>query len=116
MKLKITESAFYIDGRRCELASGEVPYFRAQKRTWKSTMELWKDAGGNCIGTYCPWLVHEPEEGIFRFDEGDGITDISEYLETAAEVGLGVILRPGPYVYSEFRHGGLPGWLVETYP
>ena len=116
MKLKITESAFYIDGRRCELASGEVPYFRAPKKTWKSTMELWKDAGGNCIGTYCPWLVHEPEEGIFRFDEGDGITDICEYLETAAEVGLGVILRPGPYVYSEFRHGGLPGWLVEKYP
>ena len=116
MKLEITENAFFIDGERKELVSGEVPYFRAPKKTWKRTMELWKEAGGNCIGSSCPWLVHEPEEGIFRFDEGDGITDISEYLETAAEVGLGVFLRPGPYIYSEFRHGGLPGWLVEKYP
>ena len=75
-----------------------------------------EEAGGNCIASYCPWLVHEPEEGVFRFDCGDGITDLSEFLETAAEAGLGVILRPGPYVYSEFRHGGLPGWLLEKYP
>ena len=116
MKLEMRGNAFYIDGRRSEFFSGEIPYFRVPKRNWKKVMRLWKEAGGNCIASYCPWLVHEPEEGVFRFDCGDGITDLSEFLETAAESGLGVILRPGPYVYSEFRHGGLPGWLLEKYP
>ncbi|MBQ7176927.1 MAG: beta-galactosidase, partial [Victivallales bacterium] len=112
MQLEIRNDAFVINGRQGELLSGEIPYFRVPKSNWKKAMQLWKAAGGNCIASYCPWLVHEPEEGVFRFDEGDGITDISQFLETAAEVGLGVILRPGPYVYSEFRHGGLPRWLV----
>ena len=116
MQLEIRNDAFVINGRQGELLSGEIPYFRVPKSNWKKAMQLWKAAGGNCIASYCPWLVHEPEEGVFRFDEGDGITDISQFLETAAEVGLGVILRPGPYVYSEFRHGGLPRWLVEKYP
>ncbi len=116
MNLKITEESFIIDGRRQGLYSGEIPYFKVPFSDWKKRMQLWKEAGGNCIATYCPWLLHEPEEGIFKFDMGDGVTDISRYLETAQEVGLGVIMRPGPYIYSELRHGGLPGWLMKKYP
>lgn len=116
MQLKITEDAFYIDGRRSLLMSAEIPYFRVPKSDWKRRMQLWKEAGGNVVGSYSPWFLHEPEEGVFRFDAGDGVTDISEYLETAAEVGLGVIARPGPYIYSELRHAGLPDWLLKKYP
>ncbi len=98
------------------MVSSEVSYFKTPKHDWKRRMQLWKEAGGNCVGSYCPWLVHEPEDGVFRFDMGDGISDISEYIETAAGVGLAVVMRTGPYIYSELRHGGLPGWLVRDYP
>lgn len=116
MQFKITEDAFYIDGKRALLMSAEIPYFKVPKSDWKRRMQLWKESGGNVIGSYCPWLLHEQEEGVYRFDAGDGVTDISEYLETAAEVGLGVIMRTGPYIYSELRHGGLPDWLLKKYP
>lgn len=33
------------------------------------------------------------------------------YIETAGELGLMVILRPGPYVCAEWEFGGYPWWL-----
>uniref|UniRef100_A0A3B3ZAU6 Glycoside hydrolase 35 catalytic domain-containing protein n=1 Tax=Periophthalmus magnuspinnatus TaxID=409849 RepID=A0A3B3ZAU6_9GOBI len=34
------------------------------------------------------------------------------YVNLAAEVGLWVILRPGPYICAEWDLGGLPSWLL----
>jgi beta-galactosidase len=78
-------------------------------------MQLFKAAGGNCLATYVPWLIHEPEEGRFSFG-GKGPLDLEGFLQTAAEEGLYVIARPGPYQYSELKYDGLPGWLCEGYP
>ena len=33
------------------------------------------------------------------------------YIRLAEEVGLWVILRPGPYICSEWDLGGLPRWV-----
>jgi len=33
------------------------------------------------------------------------------FLETAHRLGLYVILRPGPYICSEWDFGGLPGFV-----
>ena len=38
--------------------------------------------------------------------------DIVRYIEIAKELGLYVILRPGPYICSEWEFGGLPAWLL----
>ncbi|XP_054611210.1 beta-galactosidase-1-like protein 2 isoform X2 [Dunckerocampus dactyliophorus] len=35
------------------------------------------------------------------------------YINLAAELGLWVILRPGPYISSELDLGGLPSWLLQ---
>nr|XP_057943895.1 beta-galactosidase-1-like protein 2 isoform X2 [Doryrhamphus excisus] len=35
------------------------------------------------------------------------------YIHLAAELGLWVILRPGPYIASELDLGGLPSWLLQ---
>ncbi|CAB1412933.1 unnamed protein product, partial [Pleuronectes platessa] len=35
------------------------------------------------------------------------------YISLAAEVGLWVILRPGPYICAEWDLGGLPSWLLQ---
>ena len=97
------------------LISGEFHYFRVPQKDWKSRMEAFKAAGGNCIATYVPWILHEPEEGDFLFGD-TGIRDLEGFLKTAKEVGLYVLVRPGPYQYSELKNAGLPDWLVSNYP
>jgi beta-galactosidase len=55
-----------------------------------------------------PWNFHEPEEGAFDF-EGD--KDLAHYLDLIAELGMWAMVRPGPYICSEWDGGGLPSWL-----
>ena len=57
------------------LLSGEFHYFRVPKGDWHHRMRLFKNAGGNVIATYIPWLLHEPEEGSFVSDQ-EGIREI----------------------------------------
>lgn len=114
--ITFNETCYWIEDRAVYVNSGEFHYFRVPKADWQRRMELFKAAGGNCLATYIPWLVHEPEEGTFAFDRGDGITDLQAFLQTAADLDLYVVARPGPYQYSELIYGGLPGWLFDRYP
>jgi beta-galactosidase len=107
---------YRIDGAPAGLYSGEFHYFRVPRSDWRRRMELFREAGGNCLATYVPWLIHEPEEGNFVFGGESGTHDLEGFLRMAAEVGLYVIARPGPYQYSELKCDGLPGWLCENYP
>ncbi len=52
--------------------------------------------------------MHEPLPGQFDFT---GILDLGEYIRTAQQVGLHVIVRPGPYICAEWEMGGLPAWV-----
>jgi len=113
--LRFDSSSFLIGNQRVYLLSGEFHYFRVPKSDWRRRMQLFKDAGGNCLATYIPWLLHEPEEGIFKFS-GEDYLELEAYLEAAQAEKLYVIARPGPYQYSELMYDGLPGWLCENYP
>ena len=106
---------FKTDGRDQFMISGEFHYFRVPAGDWKRRMELFKAAGGTCLATYVPWLIHEPEEGHIVFGDVPN-RDLVRFLETAREVGLQVTLRPGPYQYSELVNDGLPDWLLTNYP
>jgi beta-galactosidase GanA len=59
-----------------------------------------------------PWNLHEPEMGQFDFGDKDNdysrLLNISQFLKIAQEEDLFVILRPGPYICSEWDFGGLP--------
>ncbi len=115
MKFSFDAQSVLFDGRREFLFSGEMHYFRVPRADWRRRMRLWKDVGGNFLATYVPWCVHEPEEGSVRFRDRPE-RDLAGFLEIAAEEGLQVMLRPGPYQYSELVHAGLPGWLLRDYP
>ena len=112
---KFDKIGFTIDGQDQFMVSGEFHYFRVPADDWKRRMELFKEAGGNCLATYVPWLIHEPEEGHIVFGDIPN-RDLVRFLETAREVGLKVMLRPGPYQYSELMNAGLPNWLLDNYP
>ncbi|MHB9023037.1 MAG: beta-galactosidase [Armatimonadota bacterium] len=109
------DSRSYLAGsERIFLISGEIHYFRVPPDQWRDRLRKLKDAGANCVATYVPWLIHEPAEGTFRFD--DPQYDVEAYLDACREVGLWALVRPGPYQYSELRYYGLPGWLCDGYP
>lgn len=102
------------NGSRIFLISGEQHYFRVSRSGWKDRLMKLRDAGANCVATYVPWLLHEPQEGHFDFQSPH--LELERWLEACQEVGLWAIVRPGPYQYSELRNGGLPTWLLENYP
>ena len=66
--------------------------------------------GLNTVETYVAWNLHEPRPGEFHFD---GSLDLVRFIEIAAKLGLNVIVRPGPYICSEWDFGGLPAWLLK---
>lgn len=107
---------FLRDGKPFYFASGEIHCYRVAKSEWRDRFAKLKASGADTVATYLPWRFHEPEEGVFRFNAVDGITDIADYCTIAAEEGLNVIVRPGPYSYSELMADGLPDWLIENYP
>lgn len=46
----------------------------------------------------------------------DGIANLEKFIQLAAEEGLYVIFRPGPYICAERDNGGFPFWLYNKYP
>jgi len=114
--IRFTRQSIEIDGRKQFLVAGEMHYFRAPKADWRRRMDLFRQAGGNCIATYIPWAVHEPQPGKFLFETGDGVHDLESFLQTASAAGLLVIARPGPFIGSELKRGGVPDWLIEGKP
>ncbi len=100
---------FYLDGEPYVVLSGAMHYFRIPKEYWYDRLLKLKECGFNTVETYTCWNLHEPVEGEFDFS---GILDIERYVSIAEELGLNVILRPGPYICAEFEFGGLPAWLL----
>jgi beta-galactosidase len=114
-QLSWDQKSYILNGERKFLVSGEVHYFRVPKEDWEERLFLLKEAGGNCVATYIPWILHEPVEGDIRFGDIPQ-RDLKSFLELCRELDLMVICRPGPYQYSELKYDGLPGWLCENYP
>ncbi len=114
-KLNWKQCTYYRDGKPYCLISGEIPYFRVPREEWRRRIRLFKEAGGNAVSTYMPWLLHEPVEGEFRF-HGEDYLEIGEFLTICEEENVPVIIRPGPYQYTEMCYEGLPEWLGRQYP
>src|SRR5579884_2717579 len=102
---------FLLDGKPFQIISGEMHYARVPRPYWRQRMRLMKAMGLNTLTTYVFWNLHEPRPGEYDFT---GNLDVAEYIRTAQQEGLWVILRPGPYVCAEWDFGGLPPWLLRT--
>jgi beta-galactosidase len=104
---------FTLDGQPFQILSGEMHYPRVPHQYWHARMKMLRALGLNTITTYVFWNLHEPRPGVWDF-QGD--LDLAAYLQAAKDEGLFVILRPGPYVCSEWDLGGLPAWLLSGEP
>ncbi len=111
-KLNYKGNKFYLDNEEYTIISGAMHYFRIPREYWYDRLLKLKECGFNTVETYTCWNLHEPREGVFDFS---GMLDLEAYIDIAKELGLNVILRPGPYVCAEWEMGGLPAWLL-NYP
>jgi len=107
-----SDTDFLVDGCRIQIFSGELHYFRVPRPYWQDRLAKAKAMGLNTICTYMPWNLHEPRPGEFDFDGDGGMLDVAAFIRMAGEMGLWVMLRPGPYICAEWDFGGLPGWLL----
>ena len=108
MTFEIKNGDFVKDGKPVKLISGAVHYFRNMPDTWADIFKKMRAMGCNCVETYCAWNMHEKQPEQYDFT---GNLDIASFLKAADEEGLMAIVRPGPYICSEWEFGGLPWWL-----
>ena len=103
--------AITINGVRTMLISGAIHYPRSTPGMWPYIMKMAKNQGLNTVQTYVFWNIHEQKQGVLDFT---GRANLSRFLEEAANAGLFVNLRIGPYVCAEWNYGGLPAWLNQV--
>ncbi|MEV6229599.1 beta-galactosidase family protein [Saccharopolyspora shandongensis] len=107
--LTVRGDEFLLDGEPFQIIAGEMHYFRTHPDHWRDRLARMRALGLNTVDTYVAWNFHEPRRGAVDFT---GWRDLVRFVETAAEVGLKVAIRPGPYICAEWDFGGLPAWLL----
>ena len=109
-KFAVEGDHFVTNGQPFLLLSGDMHYARVPREYWRDRMRKARAMGCNAITTYVFWNLHEPRPGQWDFS---GNLDLATYLRTAQEEGLFILLRPGPYVCTEWDFGALPAWLLK---
>ena len=103
--------SFQIDGQRIFIFSGEFHYWRIPvPGLWRDILEKIKAAGFTAFAFYSSWAYHAPNNQTLDFTTG--AHDLTPLFELAKELGLYIIVRPGPYVNAEASAGGFPLWLT----
>ncbi len=101
---------FTFDEKPAVIISGSIHYPRVPRAYWRDRIRKAKAMGFNCIGTYIFWNAHEKKPGEFDFS---GNLDIAAFARVCQEEGMWLIVRPGPYICSEWDFGGMPAWLLK---
>uniref|UniRef100_A0A8C3TTH9 Galactosidase beta 1 like n=1 Tax=Catharus ustulatus TaxID=91951 RepID=A0A8C3TTH9_CATUS len=102
-------NCFRKDGAPFRYISGSIHYARVPRPAWRDRLLKMYLSGLSTVQVYVPWNYHETLPGVYDFT---GNRDVEAFLDLTAELGLLVILRPGPYICAEWEMGGLPAWLL----
>ena len=117
-RIKFDGHCFTIDGKDLFLYSGAFHYFRCPRELWRERFQSIKKAGFNAVETYVAWNWSERQRpsGPDDYRHVD-LKDLDAFLSMAEnEFGLYTIVRPGPYICSEWASGGFPNWLPTFRP
>ncbi|NXH39115.1 BGAL galactosidase, partial [Dicaeum eximium] len=108
-QLDYEHNCFRKDGVPFRYISGSIHYARVPRPAWRDRLLKMYMSGLSTVQVYIPWNYHETLPGVYDFT---GNRDVEAFLDLTAELGLLVILRPGPYICAEWEMGGLPAWLL----
>ncbi|WDF55736.1 glycoside hydrolase family 35 protein [Mucilaginibacter sp. KACC 22063] len=109
----IDNGSFVLNGKPVQIHSGEMHFARIPQPYWRHRLKMLKAMGLNAVATYVFWNHHEIAPGVWDFKTGN--RNIREFIKTAQQEGLMVILRPGPYACAEWEFGGYPWWLQKDH-
>jgi beta-galactosidase len=113
----VRDGQFWLNDQPLLLQSGELHYFRTPPAQWPHRLGLLQAAGFNAVATYIPWLWHQPEPGVSDFDgHSHPWRNLAGFLDLAAEMGLWIIARLGPYIMAETINEGIPPWVFAQAP
>ena len=107
---EIGNKEFLLNGKPFLIKAAEIHYTRIPAEYWEHRIEMCKALGMNTICIYAFWNIHEQRPGEFDFE---GQNDVARFCRLAQKHGMYIMLRPGPYVCSEWEMGGLPWWLLK---
>ena len=101
-KFIVKNGQFWLDDHPQLIQAGEFHYFRTPREEWRHRLGLLKAAGFNAVASYIPWLWHQLDEDVSDFDgSSHPMRNLAGFLDLAAEMGLLIIARPGPYINAE---------------
>ena len=63
--------------------------------------------------SYVAWNRHSIFEGVHDFS---GDLDLVSFINLVNKHNMTLLLRPGPYIDSEYEYGGYPYWIVKKAP
>ena len=101
---------FLLNGKPFVIRAGELHFPRIPREYWEQRIQMCKAMGMNTICIYLFWNLHEQTPDVYNFT---GQADVAEFVKLIQKNGMYCIVRPGPYVCSEWDMGGLPWWLLK---
>lgn len=109
IKVELTQGAVQIGRQTASLLSGTFHYWRVHPESWPKVLDSIREMGVETIETYIPWQFHELAPGKYDFTgETDSRRNLAEFLRLTQEAGFWLLVRPGPYIYSEWVNMGVP--------
>ncbi|HKU29587.1 MAG TPA: beta-galactosidase family protein [Arthrobacter sp.] len=108
--LSYHDAILYRSGERYRILAGAIHYFRVHPDHWQDRLGKLKAMGANTVDTYVAWNFHQPNPDAAP--DFSGWRDLGRFIDLAAEEGLDVVVRPGPYICAEWDNGGFPAWLT----
>ncbi|MBI4431627.1 MAG: beta-galactosidase [Candidatus Omnitrophica bacterium] len=110
----VRNQAIFVGERAVPLLGGEVHYWRLNPKNWKTILSAVRDIGLDVISTYIPWDYHEFEKGHFDFTgRTDPQRNLLGFLELTRKEKFWLLIRPGPYIYSEWPRDGVPTYAFK---
>jgi len=106
---------WFLDSSSPFLAA-EADYFRIPRSNWERVLLRVRQIGANTISTCVMWGWHELREGHLDFTgQSAPERDLVGFIRLAGEMGLNLLLKPGPFIDAETLGGGIPAWLLAKY-
>jgi len=112
-KIALYKNHLLIGNESLPLISGEMHYWRLQPYYWEKCLQRIREMGLDIVATYVCWDFQEYQDDVCDFN---GATlperNLVEFLSLCHAMGFKVILRPGPYIYSEWPQAGIPARIA----
>lgn len=107
--VSIRGGRLWVGDRPVPILAGEIHYWRIPPACWRAALTSFKRLHLNVVSTYVAWQFHETGPGTYDFDgRTDPARDLGGFLRLCREMGFDVFIRPGPYIYAEWKNAGVP--------